>query len=90
MSKYATTWRQCTLEEYLKLLRKDDLSVYRGYTNPDGRDGISCTPQILTTWGDNDKELIKAHRIRTIEQAQDGAKWEWDDKYYIATEWDEE
>ena len=80
MSKYATKWRKGTAEEY-KNIYINGLQVYSTYTED---------TEIITTWGDDDKELIKSYMTRTEEQAQDRTKWEWDYKYYIATEWEDE
>jgi len=88
MSRYATKWESCTAAEYHSV-SKDTLSVYSSYTNPDGEDGISSQPQILTTWGDDEKELLRSHGYRDKEDAKAG-KWAWDYKYWKAIEWGED
>ncbi|RTL03791.1 hypothetical protein EKK58_12075 [Candidatus Dependentiae bacterium] len=87
MSLYATKWEQISAEEYRSIYDKG-LIVYSSYTNPDGDDGISCSPQMMTTWGDDERQLIKSYATRTREQAEDKTKWEWDYKYYKAIEWE--
>lgn len=79
MSKYAIKWREGTAEEY-KNIYINGLQVYSTYTED---------TEMITTWGDDDKELIKSYMTRTEEQAQDRTKWEWNYKYYIATEWED-
>lgn len=89
MSAYATRWNQISAEEYRSLYDKG-LVVYSSYTNQDGDDGLSCVPQIMTTWGDDKRQLIKSYATRTKEQAEDKSKWEWDYQYYKAIEWEVE
>lgn len=86
MSLYATKWEPVAQEEYHAIYNKD-LSVYSSYTNPDGNDGLSYTPRILTTWGNKERELIKC--IGTRERDFKPGTWDWDWKYWKAVEWED-
>lgn len=90
MARYATAWKACSKETYLTIYKSKKLALYSSYTNLDGDDGISCQPQLLTTWGDDQRELIKSHATRDKESVRDRSKFEFDYKYYIATEWGDE
>lgn len=87
MSKCATKWEPCSKEEYHKIYN-DKLGVYSSYTNPDGNDGLSSQPQLFTTWGDDEKELIKC--IGTRDRDYEPNTWNWDWKHWIAVEWEAE
>lgn len=89
MSKYANKWQKITVEEY-RSIYNDKLKPYSSYTNPDGNDGLSSQPQMLTTWGDDEKEIIKsiARREKTYPSEQHEVPWEY--SYYKAIDWEEE
>lgn len=89
MSKQATRWSAITAEEY-HAIYKNWLNVYSSYTNPDGEDGLTSTPQMLTTWGDDEKELIKSEAKREKTYPSEQFKVPWEYKYYKAIEWEEE
>lgn len=82
MSSYATKWKPITKDEYFKIY-SHFLVVYSSYTNTDGNDGLSYYPNMLTTWGDDSKELIKC-----IASKENAEQEKWDYKYYQATEWE--
>lgn len=83
MSLYATMWEEISKEEYFSIYN-DSLSVYASYTNLDGDDGLSTRPKILTSWGDEERELIKC--IRTKGNRHDP---EWRDEFLRAVEWEQ-
>jgi hypothetical protein len=83
MSKYATRWEPIQREEYLATYN-DSLKVYSGFTSPEGCE-LSYRPRIMTTWGDETKELIKCDRTK---ESRD--ETEWTDKYWKAVEWETE
>lgn len=82
MSSYATKWTKITKEEYFEIY-SHFLLVYSSYTNPDGDDGLSFSPQMLTTWGDKEKELIKSVATKESRQQE-----KWDMEYFKAIEWE--
>jgi hypothetical protein len=84
---YAEKWKEITAERYFEIYNNlgEQASVYSGYTNPDGDDGLSSTPQILTTWGDDKNELIKC--VRRKEDREDK---EWKERFWEAVEWEAE
>lgn len=86
MSLYATKWVPCTAEEYHKIYN-DRLHVYASYTNHDGSDGLSYQPQIYTSWGDDEKELIRCEASR--ERDGNGGFTPWEYKHSIAIDWDD-
>lgn len=83
MSVYATKWCPISAEEYRKIY-DGALHVYASYTNPDGDDGLTYEPQILTTWGDDEKELIKSVARRPTKHD------EWSYEHWKAVEWEDE
>lgn len=90
MSKYATKWEPISRDEYYRLFKEYDssderLTVYSSYTNPDGDDGISFCPQMLTSWGTKEKELLY---IRQDKDSREDIEWNWTCKK--AVEWEEE
>lgn len=87
MSLYATKWEPISQEEY-HTIYNDTLSVYSTYTNPYGDDGLSSQPQLFTTWGNDEKELIKC--IGTREKPIPPDTWDWDWKHWKAVEWEGE
>ena len=84
MSRYATKWKPISKEEYFEIYN-GTLSVYSSYSNPDGNDGLTYTPQMLTTWGNDEKELIRHERTKENRDAND-----WEYKYWKALEWEVE
>lgn len=87
MSKYAERWTPCTKEEYFAIYN-DKLSVYSSYTNPDGNDGITYTPQMSTTWGDEERELIRSEARREKEYEGEYNMNPWSYEYYKAVKWE--
>lgn len=92
MSKYASKWEPISSKEYFDIYnpRKEELSVYSSYSNPGGNDGMTETPQMHTTWGDNEKELIKSIGKK---ETWDGFEstllnFDYDWKYWKAVEWE--
>lgn len=87
MGVYASKWEPITQGEY-HAIYNNSLRVYSSYTNPDGNDGLSYQPQLFTTWGNEEKELIKY--IGTRERDYPPGTWDWDWKHWKAVEWETE
>lgn len=84
MKKYAIGWESISADEYFSMYR-DELFVYSGYSNPGGNDGITVLPQLHTTVGDNEKELLKC-----IARKKNVLDKDYQYKYFKAIEWVDE
>ncbi len=90
--KYATKWEAITREEYLSifdcLLKSGRASVHRTYTNPGKRGEPNSQAELLTTYADDKKDLIKS--VGKVDRGIQPNAWNWDYEYFKATEWEEE
>ena len=78
-----TKWIKTTKDIYISIYNHyfNCLIPYSTYTNPYGNDGLSCIPEIYTSWGfeDGNCEVIACKQTKKNKEQS-----EWDYEYYLA------